>query len=67
MARKVLLFVVVLTLSSWAAAQMGNKSGAINADVTPASTTCAYTFHSGSNWTETQYCVTANGNIHSIL
>jgi hypothetical protein len=63
MARKLLLFVVVLTLSSWVAAQEGNKSGAVKSAVTPADTTCAHTFHSGSNWTETQYCVTANGNI----
>jgi hypothetical protein len=63
MSRKLLLFVVVLTLSSWAAAQGGNKSSANSAVVAPADTTCAHTFHSGTGWTETQYCVTANGNI----
>jgi hypothetical protein len=63
MARNFFVFVMVLTLSSWAAAQSGNKSGKTNAALTPADTTCAFTFHSGSNWTETQYCVTANGNI----
>ena len=63
MARKLFLFMMVVGLSSWAAAQAGNKSAATNAAITPADSTCAYTFHSGSGWTETQYCVTANGNI----
>jgi len=63
MARKLLFLVVLSTLSSWVVAQAGNRSDKTIAVVTPADTTCAYTFHSGSNWTETQFCVTANGNI----
>src|SRR5215469_8197369 len=63
MTRKPLLLAVVFTLSSWVVAQAGNNSDNTSAAVTPADTTCAYIFHSGSNWTETQYCVTANGNI----
>ena len=63
MTRNFFVFVVVVTLTSWATAQAGNKSDKANAALTPADTTCAYTFHSGTNWTETQYCVTVNGNI----
>jgi len=63
MARKLLLFLVVLTLSTCVVAQAGNKPDTNGTAITPADTTCAFTFRSGSNWTETQYCVTANGNI----
>lgn|SRR5215469_1760350 len=63
MTRKPLLLAVVFTLSSWVVAQAGNNSDNTSAAVTPADTTCAYIFHSGSNWTETQDCVTGNGNI----
>jgi len=62
MTSRIVLF-VFLTLSSWVAAQVGNKSGPTHAAITTADITCAYTFHSGSGWTDTQYCVTANGNI----
>jgi hypothetical protein len=63
MARKLFLFVVVLTLSSWVAAQEGNKSGAIKSAVTPADTTCAHTFPPVLIGPKRRYCVTANGNI----
>lgn len=59
MLKKIVLVVVVVTLSSFLVAQAGNRGkAAISAD-----TTCAYTFSSGAGLNATQFCVTANGNI----
>jgi len=58
--KKIVLLVTVLTLSSLALAQQGNHAALASA---PATSTCAYTFSSGSGVNATKFCVTANGNI----
>jgi len=56
------MFIAVLTLSCFAAAQ--HKSAqATAAAKAPDTTTCAATFSSGSGHNATSYCVTVNGNI----
>jgi hypothetical protein len=66
MFKKLLLFAVVLTLSSMTLAQRKTQREALDEQpsaVGNATATCEVTFSSGTGTNATQFCVTANGNI----